>query len=182
MSSLLSTPKIMRANALAYELLSQAQNEKDAIQSGKQAFAAVLDNSDSNKKEVVSDIIKELVRINDNMAGINELLMEKSKIMCRLETALNLKRYAKIPLRDIQIAGFSEFMSFYRTTNSNIRETLNKIDQEKNFTAIKDEILHKDCNYKLIYEKLKILNEWQSDVIKQLKEVISAGHDILKVI
>ncbi len=172
--SLLSKPNFVCVSALAYDIFTEDNKLVCVIKKEPEEINAGI---------VIAEINETLKEIQNNSKIINELLIEKNKIMCKIDTSLNLMRYAKKTLNDEQIKTYKTFMEKYYSETEAIKKSLEAIDKKKNLNAVKNEVLHNNiCDYAIAYDELKAMKDCQDDVILRLESVIENGVSIFQTL
>jgi len=127
--------------------------------------------------------IDELIcAIDDQNRSLKNLLKEKTKVLDKIQTMLDFCAYTKTPLNEYQLDSFTHFAGFYCREAVELRNTLSKIDSDKELLAAKKELLHKKANYSAIIAELTLFSNNLSDAICYLSGIVELGNSTLQVL
>lgn len=170
--SLLSRPSVMNFALWAY----------DALNKDNKIICVLKSDDDNFDPQTAREIDGMLVSIEENTRDITGLLKEKNKVLGKLETTLDLKRYAKEFLDDNQMDQYARFMSYVDVEKQELRKSLQKIDDAKYLSDAKNELLHTDVDYEFVYNELQTINKYQNEAINTLNGMIAQGTDVLNLL
>ena len=127
--------------------------------------------------------IDELIGVIDvkNRSLLN-LLKEKTKILDRIQTLLDFRVYTKRPFNEDQMNSFTCFTGFYNQEAGVLQNTLKKIDEDKDLTAAKRELLLKEGNYSAVIDELTSYDDTLNNAIASLREIINFGDKTLQLL
>jgi len=120
--------------------------------------------------------------IDDKNRSLLNLLKEKSKILDKIETLLDFRVYTKTPFNEAQLNSFTNFTGFYSQEAGALKNTLKKIDEDKELTSAKKELLLKEGNYTAVIDDLTAFSDSLSDAIGSLREIINVGYNTLQIL
>ena len=120
--------------------------------------------------------------IDDKNRSLMSLLRERTKILDKIQTLLDFRVYVKAPFNEDQLNSFTSFTGFYSREAGALQSTLKKIDEDKELSAAKKELLLKEGNYTAVIDELTSFSDSLSDAITYLHKIISVGNSTLQVL
>jgi len=120
--------------------------------------------------------------IDDKNRSLKNLLREKTKILDKIQTLLDFRVYAKTPFNENQLMSFTNFTGFYSQEAGALQITLKKIDEDKELSAAKKELLLKEGNYTAVIDELTSFSNSLSDAISSLRDIIEVGNNTLQLL
>jgi len=139
----------------------------------------LLDGKEKYRLMLIDELIGSIDEKNRNLKN---LLIEKSKVIDKIQTLLDFRVYTKTPFSEAQLDSFTRFTGFYSQEAYALQSTLIKIDSDKELKAAKKELLHNDANYKAIIHELSSFSNNLSDAIIYLHNIIDFGYSTLQVL
>lgn len=168
--SLLSGPAAVKVNLYAYEL----------IKNQHQIIYVLKKNVDPRDKITkAADVDEAMKALEQNTRTIKTLLKDKNRIVGKIQTALDLRAYAKSPLDESQVNAFADFTALYAEEGGQLQDALTYIDDNKDLMTAKKEILHNQTDYEVVLREINAISDSQSNAIDRLTNIIGAGEAVL---
>lgn len=169
--SLLTRPTTFDIDYLAYKLFCKEYKIVVLIESE----ADSLTKSDEDIGMVMEDIA-------ENSRAISARLKEKTMLFTKIQANMDLLRYAKINLNEHQMDSFARFTRSSEKESLALSATLQKLDAGKDLSMVKNELLHNDADYNLIYDELKEIDTLQQEALASLNGMISQADNMLQLL
>ncbi len=181
--TLLSRPAAFKLNLMAYEVTKPERKIIATLikkETGKEKIKyRVNSNGETDVNKKMDDVI---TSIDDNNRALTKLLKEKNSVVGKIQTVMDLKAHTKTRMTDAQINKFSGFTSYVGIEGGILQDRLKKIDDKKNLINTKNEILHTNTNYSLVFTELNEIVTYQRDAIASLNRLIDAGNTTLQAL
>jgi hypothetical protein len=128
-------------------------------------------------------MIDELIStINDKYHSLKVLLKEKKKILDKLQTLLDFFAHTKTPFNELQMNSFTHFTGVYNQESNALKNTLRRIDTDKELVSAQKELLRREANYNTIIAELTSFSNSLSDAIRYLRGIVDLGNSTLQVL
>lgn len=173
MFTLASSP-ITKADHIAYGIY-KAQNQMISVIKKYQ----YNENAEEAETTKIDNLLSS---IDDNSKNINRLLKEKNNLKGKIDTVMDLYSYSKTALTNEQMNRFKKYNDLFQKENSNLKENLNKLKDDKYIKNLSNQILKNNYDYSKIYNSLENINTYQKKAIINLNALINESKLTLQIL